>query len=472
MHEGQKRAWDSTARFVCVFKGWQAGGTLIGPPWLFREMQDQGPGDYAVITPNYPLMDNKARPELLKQFAGLVRTSGNELIVTPDGAMALWGDREAKGRILLRHAERAEAIEAFTAKAIWVDEPGQLDDEIWEAIQARGAVNRARYLLTSRPYRINFFTRLWNQIMYEKDGKWIRKVGADPDIDCINFSSLANPEFPPEEYDRQKLRLPEWRFVMKYDGIPTKPAGAIYDMWQTVPRTNPDNRWQRASGHDFGPLNMAGIWAYKHPTETTDDDKPVWVIYSTYHDGAKKTPQEHVEHFKRRCAKKEDEVLIPWAWGGAHSNEDGWRHTFTLLGYPILEPPNVGVAVGIETLYAMLKTGEIRITEDLEKLIEELENYSYEVDDEGEPNQDKIENKAKYHRADACRYLAVGLSGGVGDIVVLKPKSEDKTDGRIRTDEYGIDLEEGTLPVHGPSGGQSSGLQRRSVPRNFRRVAR
>lgn len=445
MHEGQLQAWNSTARYVACYKGWQAGGTLIGPPWLMREMIRRGPGDYAVITPNYPLMDNKARPVLLQTFQGLIRTSGNELHVTPKGSAFLWGDRRAKGRILLRHGDRPEAIEAFTAKAIWLDEPGQLDDEVWESIQARGAVHVARYLLTSRPYRRNWYVKeLWDRCMRMDGENPVRKESAPSDTDCINFRSIDNPEFPKAEYEKQKARLPDWRFKMKYDGIPTKPAGAVFDTWITVPRKDPPFKSQRASGHDFGPLNTAAIFAFR---EGEGDDK-FWTVYSEYLAGGK-TEKEHVRDWIRdpitgryRVATVWDEEnietpVIPWAWGGAHSNEQGWRSAFSANGYPIAEPRNVGVKKGIDILYGMLKTGQIRIMEGLERLTEELESYSYDVDDEGEPDEDKIVKKSTYHTVDCLRYLAVGLSNS-GEMKSMR--AGRMAEIVVSVDEHGLDI--------------------------------
>ncbi len=71
-HEGQKRAWKSTARFVAVLAGTQGGKTSFGPPWLWREIRERGPGDYLVVTPTFPLLQLKALPEFLRFFGELL----------------------------------------------------------------------------------------------------------------------------------------------------------------------------------------------------------------------------------------------------------------------------------------------------------------------------------------------------------------------------------------------------------------
>ena len=68
LHPGQTAAWESLKRFVCVFSGTQGGKTTFGPPWLWREIRERGPGDYLCVTPTFPLLDMKALPTFRKLF--------------------------------------------------------------------------------------------------------------------------------------------------------------------------------------------------------------------------------------------------------------------------------------------------------------------------------------------------------------------------------------------------------------------
>src|SRR5262245_3474206 len=68
VHRGQRRALFSPKRFVLVLAGWQSGKTVIGPPWLLKEIAACGPGDYLVASPTYPLMTKKVLPEFLRLF--------------------------------------------------------------------------------------------------------------------------------------------------------------------------------------------------------------------------------------------------------------------------------------------------------------------------------------------------------------------------------------------------------------------
>lgn len=449
MHPGQRQAWQSEARYVVVSKGWQAGGTVIGPPWLLREMQRRGPGDYAVVCPDYPHLENKALPELLRTFEGYVRTRGHELVVTPAGAQAIWGDHRKSGRILLRHAGYAEAIESFSAAAIWVDEAGMLDDALWTALKARGMVNRARFLLTSRPYRRNFFVKeLWDAVMIERDGQYVRRHAADPEVQCINFSSLDNPRQDKESILAERDRLPEWRYIMLYLGIPTKAAGTIYDQFTPVAAPKIGERDQIASGHDFGTLNMAGVWAVRDH-DLLVEGKPVWTVYAAYQGGNLST-SAHAKLFREKVPPGvEGKARTVWAWGGNKTSEQGWRDAFSAAGYPILEPTIGSVDKGIETTYGMLKSGQVRISSELTKLIRDLEDYAYEVDADGTPNQDKIEAKSTWHRLDALRYLCVGLASGAKLEEPIRNLRNYEKPVLFPVDEEGRDLEapEKTLTI-------------------------
>jgi hypothetical protein len=62
------------------------------------------------------------------------------------------------------------------------------------------------------------------------------------------------------------------------------------------------------------------------------------------------------------------------------------------------------VEVGIQRVYRQIKQGTLKVFADCEKLVSEIESYSREVDDRGEP-LDQIRDKSSYHRLDALRYI-------------------------------------------------------------------
>ena len=98
-HAGQRLAWKSRARFVCVLSGTQGGKTTFGPPWLQREIKWRGPGDYLVAAPTYRLLYVKALPEFCGLFENafqlgrFISQPVKRFEFSPSGLQALFGKR-------------------------------------------------------------------------------------------------------------------------------------------------------------------------------------------------------------------------------------------------------------------------------------------------------------------------------------------------------------------------------------------
>ena len=70
------------------------------------------------------------------------------------------------------------------------------------------------------------------------------------------------------------------------------------------------------------------------------------------------------------------------------------------------------VEVGIDRTYELFKTNRLYVFDDLTGLIDELGSYSRELDENQEPTE-VIEDKAKYHRLDALRYICSHLNSKI-----------------------------------------------------------
>lgn len=419
-HDGQRRAWNSARRYVAVFAGWRSGKTEIGPWWLLREIQRVGPGDYALIAPTFPLLDNKARPALKRAIiqamgASAYHSSGDIWTITDAGCMQLWGHvPNVETRILFRHGKDENALEAFDGKGLWLDEPGQMDDSIWDAAQARVSIGQYRMLLTSRPYRWNFYvTKIWNAVCDAFGG---RREDADPMMDCINFRSIDNPAFSVEEYERQRGLIPDWLFELKFNGLPTRPAGIVYDCFDSDNIVEPfevPRAWPLYLGLDFGLINTAGVIIAEELKKDwlghwTDEPTGNYYLIGTYHAGQSKTAKEHL----RAVRDIADSLVMggaaqrPTAVGGSHM-ESGWRESWSLSGLGVAEPSILKVDSQIACLYAAFKTKKLKVFRTCSKFIEEAETFAYELDDAGEPTE-KFDD-TKFHRLSGARYIATRL---------------------------------------------------------------
>lgn len=399
LHKGQWRAWQSDRRFILVLAGTQSGKTSFGPLWLWREIQQRGPGDYIVATPTFPLLELKLLPEFRRlfeqqlQLGAYVGSPTKKFVFTEEGSRRTFGDRHDLSittQVFFGHAQDPDSLESATAKGAWLDEAGQKKFKLgsWDAILRRLSIHRGRVLLTTTPYALG-----WLKVQLHD-----RYKAGDPSIDLINFRSLDNPAFPRAEYEERREKMPGWKFRMMYDGIFEKPAGLIYDCWHDkhkVPRFTIPDEWPRYLGLDFGGVNTAGVFLAEHRTSRD------LYLYREYKAGGR-TAAEHAK------ALLTGEPRIPIAVGGSWSEEQ-WRHEFARGGLPVREPPVREVEVGIDRVYGLIKAGRLHVFEDLPGVLDQITSYSRVLDANDEPTEE-IEDKASYHYLDALRYIGGHLA--------------------------------------------------------------
>ncbi len=392
-HSGQAEAWECAAAVIAICAGWQSGKTVFLAPWLLREIQRCGPGDYGAFSSTYKLLARKFLPELKKTFGPFAdfRAGDMQFVFTEAGEIALFGKRQETPTVIqLGYAENPDSLESATMKAVIWDEPGQrlVPEQSFRTLESRLMVNRGRMALASRPYEFN-----WYQTLVAKaDGEKVK---------AVNFASWHNPVNPPrsDEYWSGLRGLPAWRFAMLYEGLFTRPAGQIYDCFSDEniieetgdkPWTIPEG-WDVYAGQDFGDRNMAGVFIARGPDGQL-------VCFASYHKGHV-TVKEHIANLRRKATQPTAGIA-----GGAPS-EDDWRRDFTVAGWPIVKPPIRDVEVGISRVYRLIADGRLRFTRlGAHAVIDEINRYAREVNDAGEPI-DKIADKETFHRLDALRYV-------------------------------------------------------------------
>jgi hypothetical protein len=400
LHPGQVRAWNSTKQVVAVIAGTQSGKTVFGPPWLWREIANKGPGDYLVAAPTFPLLELKALPEFLDLFETklqLGKYSGGAVrrfVFSADGARRTFGSvTDTPTRVYFGHASDPDSLEALTGKAAWLDEAGQKAFRVgsWEAVNRRMAIHQGRILITTTPYDLGWL----KQRIYDP---W---QAGDERIDVIRFESIENPAFPREEYERAKRELPRWRFDLYYRAIFTRPAGLIYDSFDPVlhvrPRIPIPSTWPTHLGLDFGGVNTAGVYYAGEPGTQQ------LYAYREYKAGGR-TAKGHAQ-----CLLA-GEGRIPLCVGGSKS-EGQWRDEFRAAGLPVLEPKITDVELGINRVYGAHARGEIIVFNDLVGYLDELASYRRELDARDQPTE-KIADKETFHYLDASRYIIGWLRPG------------------------------------------------------------
>jgi hypothetical protein len=426
-HPGQTRAWQSQARFILVLAGTRSGKSSFSPWWLHREVKAKGAGDYLLCAPSYKLLDKAAVPYLngamgtILRLGKLVGGAQGRFEVSKAGEWALWGaQQERPTRILFGHADEPESLEAAQYKAAVCDEAGQkrFKQESWEAIQRRLAIDRGRCLFPTTPYSLNWLkTEVHDRAKRTLAGNSANPT-ADDGYDLVSFASIMNPAFPLEEYERARRTLPRWKFELFYEGIFSRPAGAIYDSFDPefhkIPGGyTPETNWRSFCGIDFGAPHFRAIFGAIEPAT----DKKV--VFAEYVPQESRKAADHISAMHAVMRKAFHLQASQWAamsgrsvseWTrlpdicvGGSKSEGQWRTEFTALGWPIREPDQPDVEVGIARCYACFAEDRLFITEDCPYLLDDVQNYSRVVDEAGNPLND-IEDKDEAHSCDALRY--------------------------------------------------------------------
>lgn len=404
-HPGQREAMTKVERFILILAGTQSGKTLILAWWLLWEIIAKGPGDYLFATPSFTLLEKKALPEFLRLFKTKLKlgeyVGGSRRTFTFNKAAErfLFGaEQDEPSRVVFGHAQDPDSLESATYKAAVLDEAGQKKFRrgSWEAILRRLSIHKGRVLVGTTPYTLGWLkTELYD-----------RAKAGELDYALVQFDSTENPAFPADEYERMRAIMPRWKFNMMYRGLFERPAGLIYDVFDKdihVVSGLKTTAWPAYAGLDFGGVNTAMVRAANLEQR--------YVITSTYLKGSR-SAAAHAKAFLKQ------KPLVR-AWGGSAS-EGQWRREFKIAGYPILKPPVSAVELGIDRVYAMLANHPLlgnhdpsrpylEIDESCTYLIDDLEAYSRELDDNDEPTE-KIEDKETWHRLDALRYFASGIA--------------------------------------------------------------
>lgn len=392
LHPGQSRVWRSEKRFILMLSGSQGGKTSLGPHWLYREIQRCGPGDYMAVTSTYPLLKLKMLPEFLCLFQDTL-------------ALGEWraGDavfmfRDGKTRVIFGSAVNSESLEAATAKAAWLDEAGQSQFrlESWEAILRRLSLYQGRVLATTTPYCLGWL----KQQVYDA---W--RAG-DPDIEVVQFESTMNPAFPPEEMERARRTMPAWKYNMFYRGRFDRPAGLIYSDFVDLYREEGGHKvrpfgippaWPRHVGIDFGAVNTAIVWL------AHDTGRDVFYAYRCTLEGGKTTGQ----HAAAALAEAVGGNVL--TWHGGSPSETQQRMDWRAAGVPVRDPPFADVEAGIDRAIGLFKSSRLFVFDNLLGLLDEMGTYSRVVGEDGLPTE-RIKDKESFHRLDALRSVAIGIT--------------------------------------------------------------
>lgn len=402
LHPAQDQVFESTARFIGAIAGIRGGKTFVGALWLQNEIQtdyQKGQyGDYLICAPTNPVLEQSTLPAFKKFFP----KDWGEWKEQKKYFELAWNHpgTEEPCKIFVRSLDDPDSVEGMTIRSAWIDECGKIKGEGWVNVQGRLSMDRGRCILTSTPYAVNWFQRdilMKARTVYNFDDEGVAHIkeypDRAPDIDVITWSSVGNPSFPRDEFERMKKELPKAIFDRRYRGLFTRLEGLVYpeydeDIHLVDPFIIPD-KWLRFGGLDFGKSNPNAILCI-----ALDPDTKTFYVYKEFY--ASETLLKTISTFLSNE-------------GLAYVLADTQAAQLILelnqfYGNRNVKPADKTKDTGIARIRGLLQEGRLKFFRNRTiHTIDEMQTYHYAAPDSNGFNNDKTVDKNN-HAMDALRY--------------------------------------------------------------------
>ena len=384
LHSGQRDVLAHPARFKAAVAGTGGGKTAIGPLWVIQQIHrvlqsgrnlKREPILGMVCAPTHEIKFRATAPTFVNMLEGTdlegeYIESRNRYIL-PDGIGTIW----------MMSADSPGGLEGGQFDFAWLDEAGQMKYQAWVAIQGRTGMRQAPVLITTTPYAVDW--------LYHRFFK-LAQAG-DKDYYVRQWSSVENPAYPQEEYERAKRQLSPQRFAMRYDGDFVKLAGLVYpDFDSCIVDFNsyPEGELLHYGGMDWGwnPDPFAAV------AGVLDEDDCLWMWYERY-------------IRNERIAVHSQKVPKGVEWWADQSNPEGIAE-MQAAGHVVHANAIKAVHVGIEAVQSRIYRGKARIHPRLRALISNAREYRYPEKDDEIQAADPI---GEHHALDAMRYLVANV---------------------------------------------------------------
>lgn len=393
-HAKQDLALFSTKPIVLLATGIQYGKTTVGALWMKKRMIETAnpEANFIITSPTYKILSQSTLPPFIKhmQEFGVYHRQD-----------AVFESKEL-GRCYFRTATDPDSIVGITnVYGIYGDEAGLYGLYFWENIQARAAFKAAQILLTTSPYTLNW---VYKDLIRPKN----KDRAARPDVDYIKASSIENPYFPKEYYERMQATMDERRFRAMFGGNWEKMEGLVYDVFDE--ELNSITPFELPKGTRY----FAGVdWGTTAPfvivlraiTPTGDH----YQITERYKTG--------LTILDMIGLAKQLKQYYPIEYFACDPSAPGYIEEFNRAGLPAIPAVN-DISRGIGLHYELVKTKRYKIFRgDNKYSIDEYETYHYPSPDEevtaDKDIKDRIPVKQSDHAMDANRYVTMATFEGL-----------------------------------------------------------
>lgn len=379
LHPEQFRAFNFDTQYAAVIAGVQSGKTFLGAFWAAKQIEENK-GNGLIGAPTYKHLQQSTLDKFFREFPSY-RTFYKEQkgqIEFPDGR-----------KIFIRSFDNPFSSEGMTIDWAWLDEAGLMPYHAIIVVRSRLSTTQGKCLITTTPYNMGWLYRDFYLPWKEK---------RDVDLSVFTWPSIANPYFPPDFFQKEKVRLREEEFNRRYMGQFTRMEGLVYALreWHLVDQVEAAADIT-IGGIDWGFNNPAALMVLK----LIDG---VFYIVDEWYETLKTTPQiiEAAMHLQNKWG------VNRWYADSANPEkiEEANRGTgLYVMGYPKLKN---SVSYGTSKIQQMMMEKQIKVAKECKHTIDEFESYHYEVTDSSSKPEEPV---AEFnHLMDAMRYAIMGYS--------------------------------------------------------------
>ncbi len=381
-HKYQEKALNSNKRFIACLSGIQSGKTFTGCMWLIKEILkgwNEGKDySYLIAAPTYKILQQSTIRKWLELAPAWLGEYKEQKSVF---------ELKNKGIIYIRSTEDPYGLEGMTLKAAWLDEAGQMPDEVWRVVQGRLAILSGRCIITTTPYIFNW---VYKDILQCKD--------TDKDLEVIQWESKDSPWFPKAEYERQR-KLAEGdpnlmaAFEKRYRGMFRSMTGLVFPLWHNK-YVQPEVDYRNTTFKEF----VGGIdWGFTNPAAIEiigiKDEKPKFVVVDEWYQQGRV-----IEEIAAACVQMMQKWNVRLFY--ADPSRPDYIQELNNRRIPVMIGDN-DIQKGVASIQRKIKVEDFGITVKCPNLLEEMKAYHYpetELDGKEEPI-------AQFnHAIDACRY--------------------------------------------------------------------
>ena len=300
---------------------------------------------------------------------------------------------------LKAYEQGRESFEGTAKHVIWADE--EPPEDVYTEMLFRTATTRGIIFTTFTPLRgmsrvVKGFLEPENPIASARF-KWF-----------IQWGWKDVPHIPQEEKDALIATMPPYQIRARTEGYPSLGEGAIYPIAASEITANissiPDS-WPRVYAFDVGYKTSAALWGARDPATN------IIYIYSEHY-GQMGEPASHAFAIKQR-GEWINGVIDPASNGRSQIDGRQLLVEYRKLGLR-LKPADNTVETGIQTVWQLMVSGQLKVLPICEHFFREFEQYHRISTKDGNAKIVKTND----HCMDCLRYMV--MSGR--DLMTTAPK--------------------------------------------------